>query len=219
MPKWKPLKGMKFGKLTVLEDFRSEERHYHMCKCKCECGNECVKRACWLTSKDVIKTCPECGAKREIEARTKHGMSDTPFFSRWQIMKRRCYDKNLIGYKNYGGRGIKVCDRWLESFENFRDDMYESFQKHCEEFGEKNTSLDRIDVNGDYCPENCKWASRYEQNFNKRNNRRYVFNGKEYNIYELTEAWGEKDKELLRCRLKNNKYDVDYVYKRWYINE
>ena len=65
-------------------------------------------------------------------------------------MRRRCYDKNFVGYKNYGGRGITVCERWLE-FQNFYDDMHESFDEHVEKFGEKDTTLDRIDVNGNYC--------------------------------------------------------------------
>lgn len=218
MPKWKPLKGMKFGKLTVLEDFRSEERHYHMCKCICDCGNSCVKRACELTSKG-LHTCPVCGKERTIKSKIKHGMSHTKFFERWLVIKRRCYDKNFRHYKNYGGRGIQVCDRWKDSFENFKDDMHKSYLDHVAKYGEKNTFIDRINVNGNYSPENCRWATRHVQNLNKRTTRYYTFEGKQYNIYELTEKFNATDRELLRGRLKNNKYNVDYVYKRWYVNE
>lgn len=89
-----------------------------------------------------------------------HGMSNTPEYKAWFEMKRRCYNKNRKGYKNYGGRGIKVCDRWLESFENFYEDMGDR--------PSPNHSLDRIDVNGNYEPSNCKWSDRTEQNYNQR---------------------------------------------------
>ena len=92
-------------------------------------------------------------------------------------MKKRCYNKNEENYKHYGGRGIKVCDRWLNSFENFRDDMYESYLKHIEEFGEKETTLERIDVNGNYCPENCTFKTWEEQVNNMRSNVLLTFNG------------------------------------------
>ena len=79
-------------------------------------------------------------------------------------MKQRCADKNCAAYKNYGGRGIKVCDRWLESFENFVEDMGEKPFEY---------TLDRVDVNGGYSPDNCRWASRKTQMENKRKNIRY----------------------------------------------
>lgn len=89
-----------------------------------------------------------------------HGMSKTIEYRAWCEMRRRCYDPQRKQYKDYGGRGIKVCDRWNESFDNFYEDM-----------GDKptpNHSLDRIDVNGDYTPDNCKWSDRTEQNYNQR---------------------------------------------------
>ncbi len=89
-----------------------------------------------------------------------HGMRNTPEYRAWFEMKRRCYDSKRKYYKNYGGRGIKVCDRWLESFEIFYEDM-----------GDKpsdNHSLDRIDVDGNYEPSNCKWSDRTEQCYNQR---------------------------------------------------
>lgn len=87
-----------------------------------------------------------------------HGMSHTLEYGIWKQMKYRCTVETNPGYPDYGGRGIKVCDRWLESFQNFYEDM-----------GSKpeGMSLDRIDVNGDYCPENCRWADISTQNFNQ----------------------------------------------------
>lgn len=107
-------------------------------------------------------------------------------FQTWADMKQRCYNKNSSQYKNYGARGIKVCDRWINSFENFLLDMGVK---------EDGMSIDRIDVNGNYEPSNCRWANKYEQQRNRRNNRVLTFNGismtarewsKELGIHEAT---------------------------------
>lgn len=86
-------------------------------------------------------------------------MSKTRIYNIWKGIFTRCYNKNYRLYKDYGGRGIKVCDRWRK-FENFRDDMLKTYKD--------NLSIDRIDNNGNYQPNNCKWSTRYEQNKNKR---------------------------------------------------
>lgn len=108
-----------------------------------------------------------------------HGMSGNYTYKSWGMMKSRCTNPSYNHYHNYGGRGIKVCDRWLESFENFLEDMGER---------PKNHSLDRIDVDGDYCKENCRWSTSKEQNNNRRNNHIIEFNGKSQNIT----AWAEE---------------------------
>ena len=97
-----------------------------------------------------------------------HNMSYTRFYKIWQSMKIRCYNKKAINYCDYGARGISICKEWLESFENFRDDMYEKYLEHCKDFGEKDTSIDRIDVDGNYELNNCRWATTEEQNYNQR---------------------------------------------------
>lgn len=128
----------------------------------CECGNEFVSQI------DSVKrgSTKSCGCLadtiRKINGRKRktHGMSKTAVYQKWSNMKLRCYDKSNPSYEKYGARGITVCDRWLESFENF----YEDLGKYHSE----NLELDRIDVNGNYCPENCRWATEQVQSWNKR---------------------------------------------------
>lgn len=211
---WKPLKGMVFGKLTVLEDIRDK---YHMCKCECSCPEHTIKiiRACHLMSGATV----DCGCgthERLSKSSTKHGLKGTTIYKRWSTMRRRCYDKNYPEYENYGGRGIEVCDDWKDDACKFAEDMLESFIKHVTLHGERNTTLDRIDVNKNYCKENCRWATLQEQALNRTNTHIYEFNGKSYNIAELASLFRESNKHLLRGRLKNNNYNTKYVYEHWY---
>lgn len=119
----------------------------------------------------------------------KHGMSKTRFYNTWSGMKRRCLNKKDAGYANYGGRGIRICDRWLK-FENFRDDMHESYVEHAEKHGEKDTFIERIDNNGNYEPENCGWATRVEQNDNTRQVKHYLYEGEMLNLAEIARRIG-----------------------------
>lgn len=98
----------------------------------------------------------------------KHGLRYTRFYNIWRRIKDRCNNQNNIDYNRYGERGIKVCDSWDSNFENFRDDMYESYISHSEANGEQNTSIDRIDTDGNYCKKNCRWATPQEQRINQR---------------------------------------------------
>ena len=97
----------------------------------------------------------------------RHGLAGTDIYAIWQAMLNRCRNPNVVEYKNYGGRGIKVCKRWL-TFENFYRDMWPRPPRHM---------LERIDNDGSYSPQNCRWAIRYEQVRNKSNNRWIKFNG------------------------------------------
>lgn len=126
---------------------------------------------------------------------TLHGMYKTRFYKTFSNMKSRCNKSNNTKakfYKRYAGRGIKCL--W-KSFEEFRDDMYESYLEHVDEYGEKQTTLDRIDNNGNYCKENCRWATYKEQMSNTKNiesSIKYEINGQMLTIRELSKIYGIK---------------------------
>lgn len=143
-------KGERFGKLTVIEYLGNTEEGRHMWRCICDCGNERNADVSTLRSKEDI-SCKYCGYHRK---------SDTPEYRSWCGMRSRCLNVKDKRYSEYGGRGIKICDRWINSFENFLEDMKE---KPCPHY-----SIDRIDTNGDYCVENCRWVDDETQSRNRR---------------------------------------------------
>lgn len=163
------LKGRKFGRLTVIE--RAENiGSVTVYKCKCECGKvinvrqgnlKNGQKSCGCYSRELFKS-----EQWSIKS-TSHGYHNHELYQTWNSMIRRCNDVNNSDYKNYGGRGIKVCSRWNTGTpENFIKDVESKLGKRP-----KNHTLDRIDNNGDYEINNVKWSSRSEQVINQRNNK------------------------------------------------
>ena len=139
--------GEKYGMLTVVEKLKNSLYIF-----SCDCGNKEFIRKGGDVKSGKIKS---CGC-------LFHNLTNSKEYKSWRSMKQRCYCPNNPDYHNYGGRGITVCDRWLESFESFYEDMGERPEP------KKDYSLDRINVNGDYCKENCRWATAEEQSNNTR---------------------------------------------------
>ena len=193
------------GKLTVIKFHHKDDHYIRHYLCKCECGNYKV------IAENHLKdgTTKSCGCY-QVEARiTCKNMTGTRFHNIWRSMKQRCYDKNCSAYHHYGGRGITICKDWLD-FNNFYNDMYQSYLNHVEEFGEKQTTIDRIDVNGDYEPSNCRWATMEEQAKNKR---------RVIRVYD--EILGEENSLLGYCKTHNLKYErvAERVRSGWSIED
>ena len=181
------LSGRVFGKLTVIEKVDSAFSGIYW-RCRCECGREQDVRGSHLTGGK--ECCISCAMRK---CATKHGLHGHIVYRIWVMMRQRCQNENAIGYKNYGGRGIKICDRW-GSFENFASDVgIPPTSKH---------TLDRVDVNGNYEPSNFRWATPKEQQRNRRNNRHIEYNGERKIITEWSEITGISLDNIYR-RLKS----------------
>ena len=152
------LSGHKFGRLTVIGLSHKDKHYITYWLCRCDCGQSRVLGYGTLT----IGTTKSCGcySKDSLRKRmTKHGKRWSREYESWRRMIQRCTNKKTPGYKHYGGRGIKVCDKWKKSFINFFNDMGDR---------PENTSIDRINNDGNYEPDNCRWATASEQSLNRR---------------------------------------------------
>lgn len=181
------LSGNKYGRLTVLRFAGSSARRETYFECQCECGTVVTIRSNSLKG----GTCQSCGCYAIdcfVEQNYTHGMSYTKVYRTWIKIKGRTQNPNIDCYMNYGGRGIQMCDRWLHSFDAFYADMGDPpTPKH---------TIERINNNGNYCPENCKWATRQEQLANRRNSRYLTYQGETDLLLNWAKKCGMSDKTL-----------------------
>jgi hypothetical protein len=191
--KYKDLTGQKFGRLTVVKYAGRDNQRMALWECMCECGNRIVTRGTSLRY-GSSKSCGCLRLEKVRDANTIHGLSGNHTFKPrlyriWQNMKQRCYNSKAGKYHIYGGKGIKVCDEWLND--------YLIFHKWAIANGYKNNlTLDRINNNGDYCPENCRWATYKQQARNTAQNRLITFHGKTKTLQDWANELGFKYKTL-----------------------
>lgn len=183
-PRFRNLTGLEFENLTV-KKFAGKRGSHHAWECVCICGTPKTIRGDHLTSGATVS----CGCIRG-KSRCTHGKTETREYVTWCNIKSRCYSKNHVSYDRYGARGIRVCRRWKNSFENFLADMGERPSKEH--------SIERVNNLKNYSPSNCKWATRKEQGRNKRNNRVLRFRGKSCCVSEWAELTGLPMKTLHR---------------------
>ena len=164
MSRREDLTGHKFGRLTVIEFYVSNKYGQSIWTCECEFGNISHVGRNELKSGCTVS----CGCfrrERIVETKTTHGMSQSEIYAEYKNMKNRCYNEQAHNYKYYGGRGIKICDRWRDDIHAFFDDV-----SILPNFREEGYSLDRIDNDVDYEPGNVRWATIKEQCNNRRPN-------------------------------------------------
>lgn len=184
--KHQELIGQKFNRLTILDIWKSEENGYYKCCCRCECGNIRENRLTYV-KRGVIKSCGCSKYKyRALPSKNNcifYGRSAHPLHKIWDAMFDRCENPNNPMFPIYGGRGITVCKEWRD---------FQKFVKWSNSIGGKpdGYSLDRIDPNWNYCPENCRWASAETQQNNKRTNRYLTYNGETLSLSQWSRKLG-----------------------------
>lgn len=163
MTKINDLTEKRFGKLKVIKYYKSNKNGRALWLCQCDCGNIKVVLGNSLLNKSTL-SCGCYNKERSKELHSKHNMSNSKLYKVWQGMKTRCYNKKFMYYKNYGGRGIKMCNEWLNNFETFYIWAIKNGYK-------EGLTIDRINNDGNYEPINCRWTTRAEQNRNTRRNK------------------------------------------------
>lgn len=218
MPRVKDLTGQKYNMLTIIKQSGINKQNRAMWLCRCDCGNEKI-----LAGHDIINgSTKSCGClaketrKENFSKRWENKIKKvkkpkriikygkmTRHLKIYKGMKDRCYNPKNKRYKDYGGRGIKICDEWLKD--------YNAFLKWALENGyDENLTIDRIDVNGNYEPSNCRWATSKQQAFNRRSNHRITINGENKTITEWSEIRNIKITTIC-ARIRRGMNEVDAI--------
>lgn len=203
MKKAQDLSGQRFGNLVVLEfDHKSIKSRKRFWKCQCDCGQQCIVYQNHLKSGHT-KSCG-CSHHR-TDINVIHGccrrvVPKERIYGIWSGIKNRCLNKNNQAYNKYGGRGITICEEWLD-FSNFKEWAFNHGYSD-------NLSIDRIDVNGNYCPENCRWANEVTQANNRRNSVYLTVGNETHTIAEWTKIYN-LPKGLISSRIHKLGWDVE----------
>lgn len=190
------LTGQRFGRLTVVKRSGSTPQKLALWLCKCDCGNEKIIDGHTLR-RGGSKSCgcyrTERESERAVKRNYKHGQRKTRLYGIWLGMKSRCYNSNDHNFLHYGAKGIEVCEEWTQDFQSF----YGWSMSHGYK---EDLSIDRIDVNGNYEPNNCRWVTMKVQQNNRSNNHLITCSGETHTISEWAEITG-MNKGTIRSRL------------------
>lgn len=185
-------------------------------KCKCDCWNIVWIPTSSLTKKEPTKSCWCLWMDTIMSSNTKHNMRRTRIYRIYTWIKTRCNNPKEKTYRNYWARGIKCL--W-ESFEDFYRDMWESYEAHVKEYWEKDTTIERIDVNGNYCKDNCTWKTKREQVNNQRSNTVVIIDWVQHNIWEWSKILWIPSTTLVRHIVKWKIKAVMYTRWTWKMKE
>lgn len=211
------LSNQRFGRLVAIEPAGVSKKGRMMWKCICDCGNTVIANGQYLRRGDT----KSCGCRRYDTSHLEpyrhkphrkynaeyipcyNGYVKPVLYTVWVSMKDRCYNPQNKFYKIYGGKGIRVCEEWFEDFQAFNDWAVTSGYK-------RGLSIDRIDNSGDYCPENCRWATPIEQANNKSNSHKITYNGETHTIAEWSRISG-LNYSLIKSRIHRG-WSVDEIF-------
>lgn len=203
MGKFQDLSGSRFGRLTVKHRTENSSTGHTRWLCVCDCGQERINSSYDLKTGKVV-SCGCFHSESVTETNTTHGKSKSKLFHVWCSMRDRCRRKTCKAYKNYGGRGISVCDEWLD---------YEVFYRWAIENGyAEGLTIDRIDVNGNYEPSNCRWITKAAQASNTRKSIRIEYKGTAHTAIEWSRILGVNYTTLLK-RIHAG-WDVEDAFER-----
>ena len=194
------IKGERFGKLVALEFMPKTEKRRSCWLCLCDCGKECYRN---VTELRIGRT-KSCGCLRKkvtSEKFRKHGQTGTRLYQTWINMKGRCYNEKNHSYEDYGGRGITVCEKWRYDFQTFEDWALKNGY-------EESLTIDRVDVNGNYEPENCRWANYEQQARNTRTAVMITVNKSTRHLLEWCEITGA-DYDTVYGRIRHGWEEVE----------
>jgi hypothetical protein len=186
--------GKRFGRLVVLSFSHRNEGKQAFWLCQCDCGNQIITQGYSITS-GATKSCGCLCSEINKTVHTTHGKYYTRIHKIYSYMMTRCYNKKSDAYNNYGGRGIMICDEWKNDFISFYNWAYQSGYQD-------NLTIERIDVNGNYCPENCTWIPLVEQGKNKTTMNLIEYEGEVHYVTEWARIKGFKSPFVIFNRLK-----------------
>jgi len=204
------LTGQRFGRLIVVKRMGSNSQNKPLWSGQCDCGNTVIVAGSHLRIGHT-KSCGCLMREASKERATKHGFTRTRFYQIWKGMRQRCLNPNNPSYKIYGGREIGIYREWGE-FAAFKKDMHESYLKHVEKFGEKNTTIDRTDGSKSYSPENYRWATYMVQGSNTRQNTLLTFGNESKYLSEWARKVGIQHQTISRRLKDKNKTIKEILY-------